>query len=114
MLRALLAKVSCRSWLNCTSGHLYGTSSLSLLKGKTSSLELDTDSVDVGSVTATEGRSGVPGGHAGSSSPDLCQTKAQGKGHVTCGMLLLIQLYEWGGKRFSPFSTSVICRVIKC
>lgn len=47
-------------------GLLYGTSFLSLFEGKTSFLELDTDSVDVGSVTTTEGRSGVPGGHAGS------------------------------------------------
>lgn len=66
VLGALLAKASCRSWLTCMLGLLYGTSSLSLFEGKTSFLELDTDSVDVGSVTTTEGRSGVPGGHAGS------------------------------------------------
>ena len=66
VLRALLAKVNCRSWLTCTLGHLYGTSPLSLFKGKNCFLELDTGSVDVGSVTATEGSSGVPGGHAGS------------------------------------------------
>jgi len=66
VLRVLLAEVSCRSWLTCTLDHLYGRSSLSLFKGKTPFLELDADSVDVGSVTATEGRSGVPGRHAGS------------------------------------------------
>lgn len=61
-----LAKVSCRSWVTCMLSLLYGTSSLALFEGKTYFLELDADSVDVGSVTTTEGRSGVPGVRAGS------------------------------------------------